>query len=80
MFSHEIAQSLPTWLPRWFRVPVAVDYSGLSRAKLYVLMAEGQIKSASVRLKGRRRGIRVVDRLSIDEFLEKNLTTGTGAK
>jgi hypothetical protein len=65
---------------RWLRVPAAVVYSSLSRARLYSLLAEGQIRSASIRASGRQRGIRVIDRLSIDQFLEKNITTGTAAK
>jgi hypothetical protein len=69
MFSHEIVEDPATLQPRWLKVPVAVSYSGVSRAKLYILMAEGQIKSASICSKGKRRGIRVIDRLSIDKFL-----------
>jgi hypothetical protein len=57
--------------PRWLRVPAAVAYSGISRAKFYILLAEGQIKSASICARGKQRGIRVVDRLSIDRYLEK---------
>jgi hypothetical protein len=80
MFSHEIVgdPKAVTVEPRFFKVPVAVRYSGISRAKLYILMAEGQIKSASVRSRGRSRGIRLVDRLSLDEFLTKNITVGLG--
>jgi hypothetical protein len=78
MFAHEIVQDPATLQPRWLKVPAAVSYSGLSRAKLYVLMAEGQIKSASVRSRGRSRGIRIIDRLSLDEFLLQNLTVGLG--
>jgi hypothetical protein len=78
MFAHEVVENPATLQPRWLKVLPAVSYSGLSRAKLYVLMAEGQIKSASVRSRGRSRGIRVIDRLSLDEFLTKNLTVGLG--
>jgi hypothetical protein len=73
MFAHEIVQDPTTLQPRWLKVPAAVSYSGLSRARLYILLAEGQIKSASVRFKGKLRGIRVVDRESIDEFLSGNV-------
>jgi hypothetical protein len=78
MFAHEVVENPATLQPRWLKVPVAVSYSGLSRAKLYILMAEGLVKSASVRSRGRSRGIRVIDRLSLDEFLTKNLTVGLG--
>jgi hypothetical protein len=77
--SLQIVQNPATLQPRWQKVPAAVAYSGINRARLYILLAEGQIKSASVRSKGRLRGIRLVDRESIDEFLSKNLI-GTKAK
>ena len=64
------AQASPEFLPRWLGVQAAVGYSSISRARLYTLMAEGQIKSASVRAKGTTRGHRVIDRRSIDAFLE----------
>jgi hypothetical protein len=79
MFAREIVQNPTTLQPRWLKVPAAVSYSGINRARLYILLAEGQIKSASVRSKGRLRGIRLVDRESIDEFLSKNLI-GTKVK
>ena len=74
MFAYEIVQNPSTVQPRWLKVPVAVRYSGINRARLYILLADGQIKSASVRSKGSSRGIRVIDRESIDAFLSANLT------
>jgi hypothetical protein len=73
MFAHEIVQDPARLQPRWLKLPTAVSYSGLSRAKLYILLASGEIRSASVRIKGKVRGIRVIDRESIDEFLSSNL-------
>jgi hypothetical protein len=58
--------------PRWLRIPSAVKYSGLSRSRLYELVAEGSIKS--ICLKSHRdalRGVRLVDRKSIDLFMER---------
>jgi hypothetical protein len=69
MFAREVLADPLKLEPRWLRVPAAVTYSGISRAKLFVLMAEGQIKSASITSAGKSRGIRVIDRLSIDKFL-----------
>jgi hypothetical protein len=68
MFAKEIVSDLDLQ-PRWLRVGPACKYGGFSRAKLYQYLAEGQIKSVSVAPPGKTRGIRVVDRLSIDEFL-----------
>jgi Helix-turn-helix domain len=57
--------------PRWLRIPAAVKYSGLSRSKLYELLSEGRIRSICVRSqKGAQRGIRLIDRESIDLFME----------
>lgn len=44
---------------------------------LFVLMAKGQIKSASITSAGKARGIRVIDRLSIDKFLSSTTKGGT---
>jgi hypothetical protein len=70
MFTHELAKDLQLAEQRWLRVPLASRYSGISRATLYRLMSEGIIKSASLRGKGKARGIRVIDKISIDELLE----------
>jgi hypothetical protein len=60
-----------TTLPvKWLRLPAACAYSGMSRAKLYQLMAEGQIKGISVRKKGNLRGLRLISAESIDAFLQ----------
>jgi hypothetical protein len=57
--------------PRWLRIPSAVKYSGLSRSRFYELLAQGRIRS--ICLRSRRdalRGVRLVDRDSIDLFME----------
>ena len=62
--------------PRWLRIPSAVKYSGLSRSRLYELLAQGRIKS--LRLKSHNkafRGVRLVDRESIDLFTESLLAS-----
>jgi len=69
MFARQILENPQKLEPRWLRIPAAVSYSGISRAKLFVLMAKGEIKSASITSAGKRRGIRIIDRLSIDKFL-----------
>jgi hypothetical protein len=57
--------------PRWLRIPSAVKYSGLSRSRLYELFAKGQIKSICLKSHtGALRGVRLVDRESIDLFME----------
>jgi hypothetical protein len=58
--------------PRWLRIPAAVKYSGLSRSRLYELLSEGSIRSICVKSqKWARRGVRLIDRESIDLFMER---------
>jgi hypothetical protein len=71
MFAHEIVQDLSEIQPRWLRVPAACQYSGLPRSSLYRLLSEGVIQSASLCSPGRRRGVRIIDRLSLDALLSK---------
>ena len=56
--------------PRWLRIPAAVKYSGLSRSRLYELLSERKIRSICVKsYKGAERGVRLLDRESIDTFM-----------
>jgi hypothetical protein len=58
--------------PRWLRIPAAVKYSGLSRSRLYELLSEGRIRSICVKSqKWAQRGVRLIDRESIDLFMER---------
>lgn len=59
--------------PRWLRLKRACDYSGLSQEMLLRLCIEGQIESALVGWRTTRRPIRVIDRLSIDSFLQREI-------
>jgi hypothetical protein len=57
--------------PRWLRIPGAVKYSGLSRSRLYELLAQGRIKSICLKSHNNAlRGVRLVDKESIDLFME----------
>ena len=57
--------------PRWLRIPSAVKYSGLSRSRLYELLAQERIKSVCLKSHhGALRGVRLVDRESIDLFMQ----------
>jgi hypothetical protein len=56
--------------PRWLRIPAAVRYSGLSRSRLYELISEGKILSICLKSNKRaERGVRLLDRESIDSFM-----------
>jgi hypothetical protein len=57
--------------PRWLRIPVAIRYTGISRTRLFKLVAEGVIKSACLKEhRGAKRGLRLIDRFSLDLYLE----------
>jgi hypothetical protein len=57
--------------PRWLRIPAAVKYSGLSRSRLYELLAQGRIKSICLKSHNNAlRGVRLADKESIDLFME----------
>jgi hypothetical protein len=49
---------------------------GFSRSHLYMLLAQGKIKSACIRREGSRRGRRLFHLGSIREFLSKNMEGG----
>jgi hypothetical protein len=57
---------------RWLRIPGAVAYSGINRSRLFKLLAQGVIKSACLKEhRGAKRGLRLIDRFSLDLYLEK---------
>lgn len=62
--------------PRWLNLETAVIYSGLSETTLRQMINGGHVVSSNVVLPGNSRGRRVIDRLSLDSFIE----TGIGGK
>lgn len=61
----------------WIRLPEAVRVSGLSRSKLYQLLAAGRIRSASLRDPGQRHATRLIDRADLLRFIEAHATGGS---
>lgn len=59
--------------PVWLRVPQAVQLTGLSRSKVYELLAAGRIKSASLRDAGQRHATRLIERASLLAFIEAHV-------
>jgi hypothetical protein len=58
----------------WFRVPRAIQYSGLSKATLYAAMADktSGIVTFNLQLrKGQKRGLKFILRQSLDAYLER---------
>jgi hypothetical protein len=57
--------------PRWLRIAAATKYSGINRSRLFKLIAEGVVRSASLKEhRGAKRGLRLIDRFSLDLYLE----------
>jgi hypothetical protein len=56
--------------PEWLRIDAAVRLFGLSRTKLYELIADRKIKSFCLRERNKIKGIRLISFDSLSEFLE----------
>jgi hypothetical protein len=65
---------------RWKRINTAAKISGIPRSRLFEMIKEGQIRSATIRHKGKRLGIRMIDVTSLDAFLERDSKLWPGAK
>jgi hypothetical protein len=60
----------PLQRPEWVRVDAAIKLFGLSRTKLYELIAERKIKSFCLRERNKLKGVRLINFDSLSEFLE----------
>jgi len=68
------AETFPTSVAirsRYLRIQQVLDWYPFKRAKLYELLARGDIKSFALKEKGAIRGMRLVDRDSLDAYLQK---------
>jgi len=69
---HEIGPRYRTLEPRWATLQGASTYSGLSKRLLEVAGKDGHIRTALVkRGADKRRGRRLVDLRSLDEWIEQ---------
>jgi hypothetical protein len=59
-----------TILSRYIRISQALQYYPFGKSNLYERMARGDFKSFLLKAPGSLRGIRLIDRHSIDQFLE----------
>ena len=60
----------------WDRLPGKGYYFGLSRPYVYQLMREGLVKTALIKHPGKCRGIRLVWRPSVLEYIERHRVEG----
>jgi len=54
-------------------VAAAADYSGLSRSLIYCHLDVGNLISSTVKLPGRKRGRRLIQRLSLDRLIDAGI-------
>ena len=59
--------------PEWLRVHHVPAIFGIGRSKLYELIAEGRIKSASLRKRGQMNGTRLISYDSLAEYIESQV-------
>jgi len=60
-------------LPAWFTVRGASNYSGFSIALIYELIADDCIISSTPLRPGRKRGRKLIQRASLDAFIEAGI-------
>jgi hypothetical protein len=63
-------------LPEWFRVRDAADYSGISQTELFRLCLAGEIQSVHKLKPGQAKGIRLINRPSLDAYVRSFLPDG----
>jgi excisionase family DNA binding protein len=56
---------------QWLTIEGACRYSGLSDGTIWTYIREGHIVSANIVLPGKRRGRRLINRASLDAFIER---------
>jgi excisionase family DNA binding protein len=62
--------------PEWLRIPQAIKLFGISRSKLYELIAAGHIRSISLRKRGQVKGTRLIEYDSLCAFFETACQNG----
>ena len=57
--------------PQWLTIEGATKYSGLSDGTIWTYIRAGHIVSSNIVLPGNRRGRRLINRASLDAFIER---------
>ena len=66
--------------PEWIRVSKATELFGIGRSKLFVLIAQNKIKSASLAEGGQSRATRLISYDSLNDYLENLAVTQKGGE
>ena len=56
-------------VPFYLRVPMAAHRTGLSRTRLFALIAEGKVKSKYITKPGNKRGFRLIETASLLDYI-----------
>lgn len=72
---HNIKQDTPL-KPEWVRPAQATQIFGIGRTKIYELIADGKIKSASIKPRGSVKGTRLISYDSLASFVESHIEGG----
>jgi len=64
---------------RYIRIQQALHSYPLKRAKLYEKLASGEIKSFCLKERGALKGVRLIDRDSYDDYLERAAQAAEGS-
>lgn len=76
MTTEPIAPAATMPEPEWIRIKQASAWCGMCRSVLYNLMADGKIRSVSMRERGATKGTRLISFPSLKAFLESKATGG----
>lgn len=69
---HKIEQDTPL-KPEWVRPAQATQIFGIGRTKIYELIADGKIKSASIKPRGATKGTRLISYDSLATFINSHI-------
>lgn len=59
--------------PEWIRINQTTKIFGIGRTKIYELISEGKIKTASIRSRGTTRGTRLLSYDSVASYIESQI-------
>jgi len=59
--------------PEWVRPAQATQIFGIGRTRIYELIAEGKIKTASIKPRGTARGTRLISYDSLAAFIDSHI-------
>ncbi|MGA8655118.1 MAG: hypothetical protein WB586_03145 [Chthoniobacterales bacterium] len=65
----------PALRPRWLRISTVLKVYSLSTVRLYQLLNAGELKSIVIKDRGKKRGIRLINAESLEEYFNQRSST-----